>query len=273
MKVLCVDLNNTLYRGLHVHKRLSDGPHQTGGLFGFVTQLCAHIKTTTPDCIIVCNDSPPYLRSKLFPEYKKKDQELDSAARLTRMIANENREWILELLSIMKIPVFGVTGLEADDCFAILCQKYSSEHQLTIVSNDADMYQLLSYPNIVLHKNKERYTIDSFEKEYPGINIKDWPTILAVAGTHNAVPGFDGYKETKAIKLFRDKGKWFKFYKENKQEIELYRSLITLPISYIEPPKLTPPKIVERKVINYLAQFRIVYSPPMHNALSNYVLS
>lgn len=270
MKVLAIDLNNILYRGLHVHKDLNSGPYQTGGLFGFINQFCHHIKTHKPDSIIVCTDSPPYIRSQLLPTYKEK-AEPGSAEILNRRIAGENRIWIEELLHLMNIPVFGYKGLEADDCFGILCMEYSALNEIVVVSNDSDLFQLLSFKNVVLQRNKVAYTIENFKKDYPGVDVNHWARITSIAGNHNSVPGIRGYGMAKAIKLFYDKGKWFIFQQEHKEELDLYKKTVTIPIKWVKPPQLTRPKIIERKIISYLSSFRIAYTPGMHNALERFM--
>ena len=74
--------------------------------------------------------------------------------------------WVRKLIEVMNIPQVEHINYEADDVIASLVKKYENENIL-IVSNDKDMNQLLTKPNIkVLHPTLNKYITSKevFEK-------------------------------------------------------------------------------------------------------------
>lgn len=266
--LLVFDLNNLLYKGVHVHRLLKSGPYSTGGLFGFVLQFAAQVSLYKPEDVVVCCDAPPYIRGQMFPNYKDRNRKTTPGDLLARKIADENRVWIHEFLSILNILDWSHPGLEADDCMDNIAEYYGKDYKkVVIVSNDSDLYQLFRFGNVLLHRGRVgKYSQEQFSKDFPGITPKEWVKITAISGTHNAVPGIPGYGITKAFKMYKS-AKYLQFFIENKNILERNEDLIRLPIKEVTPPEIRKPKIVERKIISYLASFRIVYTAPIRQAM------
>ena len=67
---LLIDYNNLLWRSIAVNGNLSFEGTFTGGLYGFVRQLCVYLRDSKPRNVAVVADSPPYLRKQEFDGYK-----------------------------------------------------------------------------------------------------------------------------------------------------------------------------------------------------------
>jgi len=266
--LLVLDLNNLLYKGIHVHQTLRSGPFSTGGLYGFISQMCGQVNQHLPKDIVICGDWAPYLREELIPNYKDKDRRLSSGDILVRKIAHENRVWINEFLKLINATNWSVKGLEADDCMFLVTKYLGRNYEkVVIVSNDSDLYQLFRLPvNVVLQQGKVLYSKESFKKQFPDINPKDWYKVLAISGTHNNIPGIPEYGIAKAYKMVIGP-KYESFYTIHEKELSLFQKAIRLPIRDIKPPEPTKVAFKERSIIGFLAAHRIVYTNAMRKAL------
>jgi len=266
--LLVLDLNNLLYKGIHVHQTLRSGPFSTGGLYGFISQMCGQVNQHLPKDIVICGDWAPYLREELIPNYKDKDRRLSSGDILVRKIAHENRLWINKFLNLIKALNWSVKGLEADDCMFLVAKYLGYNYdKVVIVSNDSDLYQLFQLPvNVVLQQGKVLYSKETFERQFPEVEPKDWYKVLAVSGTHNNIPGIPGFGIAKAYKMVVS-SKYDQFYTLHEKELSLYQKAIRLPILDIKPPEPTKLQFKEHSVITFLANYRIIYTNPIRKAL------
>lgn len=274
--LLVVDYANTVLRSLSVHSQLEWEGQITGGLYGFVSQLASQINKYKPSHILICKDSPPYLRSSLYPEYKAdrktaKKPDWYPAIRSTYAMVDMFLEHI-------HCPPWGIAGFEADDLIAAATEQHHDNYdQILVLSNDDDLYQLLCYSNILLLKKAGNMDYQSFKKEYPMLEPQDWVTITAMAGTHNAVKGIERCGLKTAIK-------WFEYYQttgvthakvqEHKDLIERNRGLIQLPLQIkdyqIEKIQPQAPTIQTRNMMRYLSRYGISYTSTMDTAFSHY---
>jgi len=271
-RLLLVDFNNLLYRAFNVHDSLHFAGKSTGGVYGFINQLSTLLSKYPTPHVIVCSDSPPYLRSKDYPDYKlrrarQKDPDREKA------IA-QNRQFALDFLELMSIDYWEEKGLEADDLIAIACKKYHKEFdQVIVASNDDDLYQLFKFGNVYFKSkkgNKESglYGFEEFKKEYPDLSLEDWLRILTMAGTHNDLPGIRGIGEVTAFKIIRE-GTYRKTYRKHKKTIDLFSKLIRLPYhDDVEVPPAYAFGFNERKLMKFLAGKGIEYSGHMKKAFS-----
>ena len=264
--LLLVDMSNLLHKGFHVHSHREFAGKHTGGLFGFITQLCTLINSADYRDILICLDSGPYSRLKAYPEYKskrKKDPEVGAKLK-------ESKEYILEFLDIINIQIWEEKGLEADDLIASSCAKYRRKYdRIIIASSDDDLYSLFKWHNVFLKKKDGLYGILDYEKDYSDIPLEDWTLISAMAGTHNDLPGLKGIGRKTAIKKLNGPvDEWEEFYKANKRYIELFHSLIKLPYEKRRAPALEErSRIKERKLMQWLATYGIQYTGAMRDAV------
>ena len=188
-ELLLIDLNNILHRGFSVHEHLSFAGKSTGGLFGFVGQLATLLTQHPTTDVIICGDYPPYVRSKIYPEYKllrKKNKDPERGEKL-----HFNRLAVIEFVKLLGLVYWEEEGMEADDLIAAACDAYTGEYdRIVVASNDDDLYQLFRHPNIFFKSKKGNkdtglYGIDNFSEAYPGLTIRNWTRALMMAGTHD----------------------------------------------------------------------------------------
>lgn len=250
-----IDWNNLLWRSWHAHSNLSFAGHSTACLYGVVTQLAKHISTFKPAHIFVCNDSPPYLRRELFTNFKSNRSKLEPDMFNE---FNKSRLDCANFLNVLQIPLIESSGLEADDIIASFVRDYSGQFdKVVILSNDDDLFQLLTYPNVVIQRSKILYGINDFLMDYPELDVKDWGKLTSLSGTHNNIPGLPGIGPVRAKKIITG-GKWEEVYSQNKELLDLYLKLVKLPFNDdFKSPPLVKHIYSERQVLNFLVRFGV----------------
>lgn len=275
--LLIVDFNNTVIRSLAVNSQLSHNGQVTGGLYGLIAQLVAKIRERRPTHIIFCTDKPPYIREQRYPAYKQ-DRKKQGVKPLWTAWISANKEMVKEFLELTKIPLWEVSGLEADDLIACLVRAYSSDFDhIYILSTDDDLYQLLDAtdqrgtPNVTLLKASGAVTRDDFIKLYPGLEPADWTLVTAIAGTHNNIVGLPRVGIKTAVKWVNEQKQAKRFH----PQIEIHQALIDANIPLIQlplpgvplvPVELTPPMFNPRKIIQFLSGYGIHFTHAMQQA-------
>lgn len=235
---LIFDLRNTVCKSMFVNPNLSWKGQPTGGIYGFILQLCSAYYDLKPDYVVVCDDHPPYIRKKVAPEYKanrKKDSDDGFFEALSLNIA-----MVKEFCEVAGFPVWSQKGYEADDMIAVACWRFKKMgiRDIVIRSSDSDLYQLFS-------KNKELrfyrfakkaksgadadqyYTYTHYRNDYP-VKAVDLPLYLALTGTHNNLAGVPGIGPKKAAVLMQNRGDLAKVLKEH-TTVTRDEQLIRLP--------------------------------------------
>ena len=240
--VLLVDFSNTLYRSLHVHGHLSHRGQYTGGLYGLVAQIASVVNAHSAEHVLICTDTKPYFRTKLYPKYKFGRHKNDDPEFIK--LLKQSKQLCLEFFDRANIPVWSVPGYECDDLIAIATRRMADKDRAVVIrSNDSDLWQLLNKEkNIVIDrgtKGNGLMTYSVFRKEYK-ISPKQWPWVAALAGSHNALPGLPGVGLKTALKIISDKEKLAQ-YREQYPKLDLFYSLARLPYNekISEMPALT----------------------------------
>lgn len=231
MRVLLFDFNNLLYKALAVMPPLIFHGKNVGGLYGFIQQICSKINLFKPDYIIVCNDKPPYLRKQIFKDYKKLRKAPHNRDEEKIKLTHESREYCLNFLKSVQIPILQQDGYEADDMIAKACEDlHNKVDEIIVISNDDDLFQIFQYStNIYMQKNKVFYGVRNFLTDYPDLEPFQWPLYLALKGSHNGVPGLKGVGAKGAIRILKDKKEFERILNQEGDIIELYTRLATLP--------------------------------------------
>ncbi len=136
--LLIIDFANTLMRSIHVHPQLEFNGIPTGGLFGVINQFANQINKYHPTHILVCKDSPPYLRKKQYPEYKQNRKKLDANDDFSRIV-KASFQLAEEFCENINVSVWGIPGLEADDLIAQALLKYSDNYKKIYVLSKKDL--------------------------------------------------------------------------------------------------------------------------------------
>lgn len=204
-KILLIDLSAVLHILKHSNQTIKKNELSSYIIHSFLFRLQLIVKKVNPTVCVFATDTNPNdsKRRKLFPDYKKKRQtnktqkqiELDSIAYPQ---FTEIEKKLLPLLGYKNI--FKAQGLEADDIIAKIC-KDNPNSEIFIVSNDQDLYQLLTNTVCILNaKSLKFYTKNHFIKEYT-IEPFQWKKVKSVGGCRtDGVPGIPGIGEKTIIK-------------------------------------------------------------------------
>lgn len=240
-RYLLLDCNYLCWRAYFTTGELSHGDVKTGVIYGFLRDVINFQEQFEPDKIIFCFDLGVGLREQHFPEYKAnrraKEQNVEQIIlhnEVTEQIRALRREYLPE---IGFNNVFYQKGYEADDIIASICRDISKnpEESGIIITEDKDLYQLLS-PNIQIYnpRKKRFYTIEHFKEEF-GIKPKDWCYVKTLSGCiSDGVKGLKGIGEKRACAFIRGevvKGNKFinNAIREGEEIITRNLQLVTLP--------------------------------------------
>ena len=141
-----VDGHAAFFRAYHALRGGMTSPvtgEPTHLVYGFTGTLLNMIRTHQPTKLVVVIDAAgdtETFRTKLYADYKANRDEApeDFGPQVERC---------LELLRLMRIPVFGLEGVEADDTIASIITQCAAKHSdlaIRIASRDKDLTQLCS---------------------------------------------------------------------------------------------------------------------------------
>ncbi|MDJ1406904.1 MAG: DNA polymerase I [Candidatus Midichloria sp.] len=241
MHLYLVDGYGFVFRAYHSLPPLSS-PDGTpiSAVYGFVNMMIKLCESHKADMIAVVLDSgSKNHRHELFPEYKANRPTLPDNLKVQFPI-------IREALQALNITIVEVDGHEADDLIATYAVKaVKSGNDVTIISSDKDLMQLLSYSKIYMHdpiKNKSIIEED-VEKKF-GIRPRQLTDALALIGdTSDNIPGVPGIGPKTAADLLKDYSSLDEIYKnidsiksarirqlliDNQEQAILFRNLVTL---------------------------------------------
>ncbi|MDQ0159295.1 5'-3' exonuclease [Alkalibacillus salilacus] len=177
----------------------------TNAIHGFTRHLLTAIDTFNPTHVISCWDMGSHtFRNDLFPDYKA-----NRSAPPENLVPQFDR--VKEMTSAMDIPNVGIPGYEADDCIGTLASHYQDEADVTILTGDQDILQLLDdHVRVALLKkgygNYDTYEAPRFIEE-KGITPKQMIELKAMMGdTSDHYPGVRGIGEKTALKLLIQHG-------------------------------------------------------------------
>jgi DNA polymerase I len=110
----------------------------TKALFGYSAQLLRLIREYRPDMLVLCWDprGDSTFRNELYPEYKGTRPDMPDELR----VQMDRFPDVAEALGLCHIVI---AGYEADDVMGTLAVRYSETHDVTIVSGDKDLMQLV----------------------------------------------------------------------------------------------------------------------------------
>lgn len=237
-KLLLIDYQNLLHRNIHAHKHLTYQGEFTGGVYGMLKMLTDAVQDYMPDRVLVCRDSPPYIRAKQYPEYKSGRHKGDRVEFDRKL--HDTDAYMMRLFNLLNVPVWGVSGFEADDLIAYTVYKYRYRFRtILVLSNDGDLDQLCyavgDSVDLRLRKNKGTVTAEKIREDFGAMSLPKFVTIHAVAGTHNAVEGVRGIGLKTAKKVLDDDEARADLMKLYSKTIRRNYKLIMLPHERLRP--------------------------------------
>lgn len=198
--------------------------------------------------IVFACDSLSNKRKDIFAEYKikrsNKTEEQIYLDKISYPQFAEIKEYVLPVIGYRNI--LEVDEYEADDVIAAVCMKYP-ENAKVIVTEDKDLYQLLSPNTAILTPRSGKYYTDiNFQEEYQ-IDPSQWAEVKTLGGcVSDNIPGIHNittsgvisqkcFGEKTALKYIRGemstKSPQYQSVSDerNKEVIARNRKLVTLP--------------------------------------------
>lgn len=219
-RLVLLDAHAILHRAYHALPDFTapDG-HPTGALYGVVTMVLKIIEEYKPDYVVACFDLPePTYRHEVYAEYKGKRQKTDDA--LVSQIERSR-----DLLKAFGIPIYEVSGFEADDVLGTIVEETKNQKDLEVIiaSGDMDTMQCISGKRVRVYTLKKgiKDTIiydEETVKERFGFPPKLIPDYKGLRGdTSDNIPGIVGIGEKTATELITNFGSLESIYKKLKK--------------------------------------------------------
>ena len=148
--VLLLDGHSLAYRAFYAlppDLRTTSG-QVTNAVYGFTSMLIKAMQDFKTEHVVVSFDrGAPIERMKLRPEYKAQRETAPDEFR-------QQVDLIREVLSVLKIPVFEIDNVEADDIIHVIGKKLAEEgRDVIIVTADRDFFQMVA-PRVKLMMNR-----------------------------------------------------------------------------------------------------------------------
>jgi DNA polymerase-1 len=205
--LLLLDSNYLCHRAHYSTGELSCGDYRTGVIFGFLRTVIELQDRFLPGAIAFCFDKGPILRELDYPEYKEARREKYRNMTEEERVSKEYMDEQIRDLRTKHIKALGFAnifyqrGYEGDDIIASICEdkRYRGVRKI-IVSNDHDLYQLLSKKTSIYTPGSKGTLItqSGFEREF-GVTPSQWIDVKAIAGCRtDGVQGIQGVGEKKA---------------------------------------------------------------------------
>ncbi|SOC41049.1 5'-3' exonuclease [Ureibacillus acetophenoni] len=184
--------------------RLEDGT-PTNGVQGFARHVLTAQSLMKPTHLAVCWDmGAQTFRNELFDGYKANRPappeemlpQFDMAKEVSELIGWKN---------------FGVEGMEADDTIGSMVEKWKDDADITIISGDKDLLQLLNPATTIAFTKKgyteyDVYTEERFKEEYQ-IEPQQFAFVKAFMGdSSDGYPGVKGIGPKTALQLIQNFG-------------------------------------------------------------------
>ncbi|MEL7355727.1 MAG: DNA polymerase I [Cyanobacteria bacterium J06560_6] len=211
--ILLVDGHSLAFRSYYAFARSRDGGLRTStGIptsvcFGFLKSLMDNLEAQKPDYAAITFDlSEPTFRHQITDTYKAGRAE-------TPEEFTEDVENLKELLGAFQLPIFCLSGYEADDMIGTLAVRAKAKgYQVRILSGDQDLFQLIDPDEDikVMYLSTTFGSKTSTTKEYGYAEVHEKLSILpsqvidykALCGdTSDNIPGVKGIGKKTAVKL------------------------------------------------------------------------
>jgi len=199
-KLFLVDGSNQAFRAFFAMKGDFRNPEgfPTGALLGFANILRKMLREERPDYMAVLFDRGPSFRAEIYPDYKGHRPDMPEDLRLQwPEFEPFCREW--------GVFATAVDNYEADDVIGTLATRHASaEIEVTIVSNDKDLAQLVNEHVHLLRfgKNGDDLLGVSEVEEKWGVAPSKIVELLSLMGdASDNIPGVPGVGPKKAAQF------------------------------------------------------------------------
>ena len=189
----------------------------TRGAFGFLNAFQMLLWDHNPTHVALTLDPPPpTFRHGLFPEYKANRPPPDPEILQQFPI-------VKSIMQAYRVPVFELSGFEADDLIGTLCARAENKGMNTlIVTNDADQFQLVSRRvRVLMYRSTgyggeyitDIYDVNGVKRKYGGLGPEYLPDIKALQGDpSDNIPGVPGVGRKSALAVLSNLGRLEQVY-------------------------------------------------------------
>ena len=201
-RLLLIDGHAILHRAYHAFPptlKTRKG-ELVNAVYGFTRILLTVLRDLAPKYTAVAFDLPePTFRHKEFIGYQAQRPQMD--AELKSQI-----ERVKEVVQVLNIPIFSMSGYEADDVIGTLAHQASKKTEVIIVTGDKDIMQLVDQKIKVFAPIKGTAEGEIFDrqkvKEFLGISPQQIIDYKALVGDpSDNYPGVPGIGPKTAVQL------------------------------------------------------------------------
>lgn len=201
-KLAIIDGSSLLYRAFYALPPTMTSPDgvPTNAVYGFLRMLLSLYRELDPAYVAVTFDKDRQtFRMEMYDGYKATRK--PAPAELVPQF-----DLILEVMHVMGVAVYSLSGYEGDDVLGTLSARYEKELPVAIVTGDRDALQLASDRTTVYLMQKgissmSEMTPKAVEEKY-GITPSQVIDMKALMGdTADNIPGVPGIGEKTALKL------------------------------------------------------------------------
>lgn len=175
----------------------------TNGVHQFLRYFLHAVHTYEPTHVVCLWDmGSKTFRTELFDQYKgdrpPPPEELVPQFHIVR-----------EVVDAFDIPNIGIENYEADDCIGTIAKQYKHDYEVTVLSGDHDLLQLVDdHVQVAIMKkgigNYELYTKENFYEKV-GLHAEQIIDFKGLMGdSSDNYPGVKGIGEKTALKLMRE---------------------------------------------------------------------
>ena len=204
--LLLVDGNSLVHRGFHAIPHLSTKSGEpTNGVYGFALLFLKALKELAPTYVAVAFDLPePTFRDKLYEPYKAK--RIKAPDELYSQIPR-----VKELVKAFSLPIYEMSGYEADDLIGSLATLANKEKDLEVIilTGDLDTLQLVD-ERVKVYAPKQGLTETKLYdqaaiRERYGLEVPQLVDYRALRGDpSDNIPGVKGIGEKTAAGLLQE---------------------------------------------------------------------
>lgn len=212
--IYLIDGNSLAYRAFYAlpdTMRASSGI-TTNAIYGFTTMLLK-LLDEKPDSVAISFDLPePTFRHKAYKEYKATRDKAPPTL-------HEQLPYVKEIAAAFDIPIYEVSGYEADDVIGTLAKEAEKQgYDVVILSGDRDPLQLVDKKIKVMYTRKGISDTVLFGeeevKEKFGLTPKQLIDYKALKGdSSDNIPGVPKVGEKTATELLKEYGSLENIYK------------------------------------------------------------
>ena len=198
--VYLIDGTAYIHRAYHAIRSLSTSKgFPSNAVFGFTRMLIKLIEEKSPEYVAMFFDSRgPTFRHEIFPDYKANRPPMaeDMAVQIP---------YIKDVTKGFNIPIYELTGFEADDLIGTVAQKAVAEgFEVIMVTGDKDFVQLITDKITIWDPMKDEVIDRKTVIEKQGIEPPQMLDVLGLAGdASDNIPGVPGIGPKTAITLLK----------------------------------------------------------------------